>query len=290
MALNLQTLKTRSISAVVFVLVLLSMVYYSYYSFYILFFCVAIWGLKEFYDLAEKTGASPMRFAGLFSGVLLFLSVSLRGVFPFEQDILNRFLESLIYLVPFVVAIAFLFSNKQNALISFTYTLSGIMYAVLPFALLVKIPVHSQSFGTDSLVLSYQYFQVMGIIFLIWANDTFAYIGGSLIGKHKMMERVSPGKTWEGTAVGVVCSVLVGWGLNSYQEFHQNWVWPMVAVLVGIFGTIGDLVESLIKRQAGVKDSGKIMPGHGGILDRFDSLLFVSPIIYVIVKLAEITA
>ena len=127
----------------------------------------------------------------------------------------------------------------------------------------------------------------MGIIFIIWSNDTFAYIGGSLMGKNKMYEKVSPGKTWEGTIIGIVLCVSVGFVLNLDHTFTSNWLWPVIALFVGVFGTIGDLVESALKRKAGVKDSGKIMPGHGGILDRFDSLLFVSPFLFLIIKLLE---
>ena len=287
MALNVNTLKTRSLSAAVFVVVLLGLIYWNYYTFYFLFFIVALWGLHEYFNLVEKTDFKPIRIQGMLGGGLLFLSLSLKGVNVFEQDLFNRLINLLLYIVPLLVAISFLFNKTEKPLLSFVYTLSGLFYVVLPFALLVKIPVHSQSFGIESAALSYQYFKIMGLIFLIWTNDTFAYLGGSLIGKHKMMERVSPGKTWEGTLVGLICCVLVGFLLNYHPTFNSRWVWPMIALLVGIFGTIGDLVESLIKRQAGVKDSGSIMPGHGGILDRFDSLLFVSPIVYLVVNLVE---
>lgn len=121
---------------------------------------------------------------------------------------------------------------------------------------------------------------VLGIMLLIWANDTFAYLAGSLIGKHKLYERISPGKTWEGTIGGGILSVA-----SSFVIFHwfpeiKLTTWIIVAVIIVVFGTIGDLVESMLKREAGIKDSGKIMPGHGGILDRFDSLIFATPFLY----------
>ena len=290
MALDLKTFKTRTLSALVFAAVLIGSVYWNYYSFYILFFVVSIWGLVEFYQLAEKMEAIPFKNAGIAGGVFTFLSVSMGGLHWFENHLAAKLAESLMYLVPFITGLAFLFSKQEKPFISLVFTLGGIFYTVIPFALLVKLPVHPQSFGMEAVALSYDYFKVMGLILLIWANDTFAYIGGSLIGRHKMMERVSPGKTWEGTLVGVVLTVMTGFLLNLNHTYDSPFMWPVIALLVGAFGTIGDLTESLMKRQAGVKDSGAIMPGHGGVLDRFDSLLFVSPLVYVLVKIAESTA
>ncbi len=282
MALNVQTLKVRSITAAVFVVVLVGAVYINYYTFLSLFFLVSLWGLKEFYDLSEKMGVTPFRGLGLISGALVFFSVfsntlKVEGI-QFNTTILWM-------LVPFVLAIQFLFSKSEKPFPSFVYTVAGIVYCILPFALLVQIPVNTD-LGTSFTAVagSYDFFKVLGIIFLIWANDTFAYLGGSLIGKNKMYERVSPGKTWEGTAVGVVCAVGVGFILNLDHTFSSPAIWPLIGLFVGVFGTIGDLIESLMKRQAGVKDSGNIMPGHGGILDRFDSLMFVSPFVYFIIE------
>ncbi len=282
MALDLNTLKVRSISAAVFVIVLLSAVYFNYYTFFFFFFFVAIWALKEFYDLSEKMGASPFREIGMLSGVLVFFSILSNSL---KIDGVHFNATVLWMLVPFVLAIQFLFSRTEKPFPAFVYTVAGIFYCILPFALLVQIPVDTGSGSSLSeLFASYNYFKVLGIIFLIWANDTFAYLGGSLIGKNKMYERVSPGKTWEGTTVGVVCAVGVGFLLNLDHTFSSPAIWPLIGLFVGVFGTIGDLIESLMKRQAGVKDSGTLMPGHGGILDRFDSLMFVSPFVYFIIE------
>jgi phosphatidate cytidylyltransferase len=290
MALDLKTFKTRTLSAIVFAAVLIGSVCWNYYSFCFLFLTIAVWALIEFFRLAEKMGAIPFKTAGIVGGVFTFFSVSISDFNFFEYHLLNKISESLIFLVPFVTGIAFLFSKNEKPFLSLAFTLGGIFYVVLPFALLVKLPVHPQSFGIESVALSYDYFKVLGLILLIWANDTFAYIGGSLIGRNKIMERVSPGKTWEGTMVGLILTVVTGFALNYSHTYASALVWPCIAFLVGVFGTIGDLTESLMKRQAGVKDSGSIMPGHGGVLDRFDSLLFVSPLVYVVVKLAESTA
>jgi phosphatidate cytidylyltransferase len=133
----------------------------------------------------------------------------------------------------------------------------------------------------------YNFHYVLGIILLIWASDVGAYLVGSLIGKHKLFERISPGKTWEGTIgafiLNIGCAFIIA---NWFPELALKH-WIVISILVSVFGSIGDLVESMFKRQAGIKDSGKIMPGHGGILDRFDSLLFVSPFVYAYLSLIK---
>lgn len=289
MALDLNTLKVRSISAAVFVIVLLSAVYINYYTFFFFFFFVAIWALKEFYDLSEKMGVTTYRGFGISMGIVFFVSVYCRhfDASNFQTPFLLSTIQNIVYLIPFIIAIKFLFSETSNSFHSFVYTISGILYCVLPFALLVQIPINSFPGSLFEQIGSYHFFKVLGIIFLIWSNDTFAYLGGSLFGKNKMYEKVSPGKTWEGTIIGVVLTVGVGFVLNLDHTFKSPILWPAIGLFVGIFGTIGDLVESWMKRKAGVKDSGTIMPGHGGILDRFDSLLFVSPFLFVLIKTAD---
>jgi phosphatidate cytidylyltransferase len=126
----------------------------------------------------------------------------------------------------------------------------------------------------------YNFHFILGIMLLIWVSDVGAYLVGSLIGKHKLYERISPGKTWEGsigaTIITVACSYIVS---NWFPELAFKH-WMVIGIIICVFGTMGDLIESMLKRQANVKDSGSIMPGHGGFLDRFDSLLFSAPFIY----------
>jgi phosphatidate cytidylyltransferase len=287
MALDINTLRTRSITAAIFVVVLVGCIYLSYYSFLALFFFVGIWALKEFYDLAEKLNATPFRASGIISGVITFISIYARQFEPVDHSVLLVFLQNVFFIIPFVIAIEFLFSKLKDPFHAFVFTIAGIFYAIIPFALLVQIPVSGVSEGVVQTAEQYSYFKILGIILLIWANDTFAYLGGSLFGKNKMYEKVSPGKTWEGAVIGVILCIGVGFVLNMDHTFKNNLVWPLIALFVGVFGTIGDLIESLMKRKAGVKDSGNLMPGHGGILDRFDSLLFTSPFLFVILKLVE---
>ncbi len=287
MALNLKTLATRSMSAAVFVVLLVGCVYWSYLSFTLFFFAVSMIGLYEFYKISEKMGAKPAKLFGYLTAIFVYISVlKLDGLIsdPSTIIILQNTLQpllSLIIVAPFIIFAITLFMRKENAIQSAIYTMGGILYTVLPFALLNQTVMYEPDCQGS-------YFEpqlILGVIFLIWSNDTFAYLGGSLFGKNKMIERVSPGKTWEGTIIGVLITFGLSFLFNKLiYDLHDN-TWIVLGILVPILATVGDLVESKLKREAGVKDSGSIMPGHGGVLDRFDSLIFVSPFVFVLFKL-----
>jgi phosphatidate cytidylyltransferase len=127
----------------------------------------------------------------------------------------------------------------------------------------------------------YHYGVVLGFLVILWLNDTGAYFVGSLIGKHKLFERISPGKTWEGSAGGAFFAVLTAWGISFIFKQLDGMQWMILAILIVISGTLGDLVESMLKRSLGIKDSGTILPGHGGLLDRFDAVLLSAPFVFV---------
>jgi phosphatidate cytidylyltransferase len=277
MALNKQTFVTRGLSASVFVAVLLSAVYFNYWIASVFFAVVSCICFHEFGKLAEKLGTQVFKVGGyLLGGVLILFNLS-----SSLSEVNNSVILQVVLLLSVVMlgSIA-LFSKVEKPFHAACFTLFGVMYCFLPFTLLMQIPILSKTLAMQD----YQALTILGLIFLIWANDTFAYIGGSLIGKNKMYERVSPGKTWEGTLVGVVCCIGVGFILSFAGTYKNVFVWPCIAAIVGVFGTIGDLIESLLKRQAGVKDSGAIMPGHGGALDRFDSLIVAAPVVFVFLK------
>jgi phosphatidate cytidylyltransferase len=122
---------------------------------------------------------------------------------------------------------------------------------------------------------------LIGFFIILWSNDVFAYIVGSLIGRAKLYERVSPKKTWEGTIGGITFSIVAAFIISRFFLSIDTTNWLALGFLISIFATLGDLIESLLKRQAGVKDSGNIMPGHGGILDRFDGVIFAIPVVYI---------
>ncbi len=277
MALNLKTLGVRSLTAAAFAAVLLGGILCGYTTFSLLFFFVSIAGLFEFFRIARKLSVLPFEGAGYAMAILINLCFILSNVL---RDIQGQILLILI-VFPFVLMAVGLFSKRSDPLKDVLYTIGGLMYAVMPFALLHEIIFAS---GASEIPV-YTPDILLGIIFLIWINDTFAYLGGSLFGKHKMMPSVSPGKTWEGTLTGILCAAGISFLFGTFFHEHPAVLWPLLGVVVPVLATIGDLVQSQIKRQAGVKDSGSIMPGHGGILDRFDSLIFVTPFVVVILKL-----
>jgi phosphatidate cytidylyltransferase len=188
-----------------------------------------------------------------------------------------------IALIVSIKCILFLFyDTNQKISISSKY-LYLLGYIILPFIFITKI-----SFG----VVDYNPKIIIGLFILIWTNDTFAYIVGKSIGKNKLFEKISPKKTIEGFIGGIFFAILAGYLISKYYikaspQFSAKsiLIWTIIATIVGVIGTIGDLIESKFKRIAGVKDSGKIMPGHGGILDRLDSVIFVAPFVFLFYKI-----
>ena len=289
MALNLKTFTTRTLTAAVFVAVLLSCLCFNYVSFSALFLLVSVWGLYEFYQLAEKLGAKPYKTIGLITGALIFCqAIVANSVFSVQYPASKLIAICLAFL--FIIFIVALFDTKANTLLNIAYTITGIIYAVVPFTLLLRIACSDSTFISSNsnafqTIAPYNFHYVLGIILLIWISDVGAYMVGSVIGKHKLYERISPGKTWEGSLGATVLTIACSYIMSIWYPELALKHWVVISILVSVFGTMGDLVESMLKRQAGVKDSGKIMPGHGGILDRFDSLLFVSPFVYAYLEL-----
>ena len=235
-------------------------------------------GLWEFYSMAEKKGAFPNKYLGILTAIVMhslyyFWSISYTG---------QRYSEfiSIGILTIFVATLLLteLFRAKPNALLNIALTVGGVLYVAVFFQCLLQI--HTMLSLVSTVPMQGGYF-VMCIFITIWLCDTAAYFVGRAIGKNKLFERISPNKTWEGAIAGALVAVggfigVAAWLLPTLSITHA-------AILGGIVGTIGqagDLAESLLKRDAGVKDSSNILAGHGGVLDRFDSILMVSPVIY----------
>jgi phosphatidate cytidylyltransferase len=289
-----ETLK-RSLSGAVYVILLLASILFSTESFFILFGIFLIIAIYEFCNLIQVHKVFPILF-----GAFLYIAVTLVSHYnKITTDAINQAFDTsieipiniqqldlvllVIALVVSVKCILFLFyDNIQKISISSKY-LYLLGYIMLPFIFITKI-----SFGVND----YNPKIIIGLFILVWTNDTFAYIVGKSIGKNKLFEKISPKKTIEGFFGGIVFAVLAGFLISKYYirpnpEFSEKsiLIWVSIAVIVGVMGTIGDLIESKFKRIAGVKDSGAIMPGHGGILDRLDSVIFVAPIIFLFYKI-----
>jgi phosphatidate cytidylyltransferase len=284
-----ETLK-RTISGAVYIALLLTSILFSTESFIILFGIFLIITIYEFCNLANLNKVFSILFGVLLYSTTLLVSHYNKQTTQFLNETFNtelnlntniQELDLILLAVTIVISIKcilFLFYDSVQKVSTSSKYLYLLGYITLPFIFIVKI-----SFGTNN----YNPKIILGLFILIWTNDTFAYLVGKSIGKHKLFERVSPKKTIEGFLGGVVFAALAGFLISKFYiqpnpEFSSKsiLIWTIIALIVSVFGTIGDLIESKFKRIAGVKDSGSIMPGHGGILDRLDSVIFVAPIIF----------
>lgn len=264
----------RAISGVIFIAILISAILYSSLTFYLLFFIFCLLAVYEFQKMAKLN--TPLLYV-LASICFLFSEGSLylmKGKLDFIAFYIEKYQGSAQYFLLFSFFLISLFSKdikkpfKYLGKIFITY-----IYAILPFTIITTIPYINIDNHYDGEV-------ILGCLLLIWSTDTFAYLTGRTFGKHKLFSRISPKKTIEGSIGGVVMTLIVAYILSLYFTQHSIWGWIGLSLVVSVMGSIGDLVESMFKRTAKIKDSGNVIPGHGGILDRFDSLIFASPFIY----------
>jgi phosphatidate cytidylyltransferase len=246
-------------------------IYVSQWTFGALFLALTLLGIREFYQLLSLRGFSPNYNAGLVLGCALFVLVFLLQ--------LHLVPLSALYALPpilFFIFISELFRKKKEPFVNIALTLLGMFYVGGSFSML---PILGFLNG------HYSWQVIMGTMLLIWTSDSGAYFAGKTFGRHKLFPRISPGKTWEGWLGGAAFSLGVAYVLSLYLPDLTLPYWLGIALIVAVFGVLGDLIESLLKRSLQVKDSGTLIPGHGGILDRFDSLLLVVPFIVAYLKL-----
>ena len=275
-----ETLK-RAISGAVYVILLLASILYSTESFLILFGIFLIISLFEFCNLIKVNKLIPV-----ITGASIYLFITFFSNYDRSKNVDIPTLDNILLATTLLISIKcifFLFDNKNQEISNLSKYLYLLGYITLPFVFITKI-----SFGINA----YNPKIVIGLFILIWTNDTFAYIVGKSIGKHKLFEKISPKKTIEGFLGGLIFAIFAGYLISSYlikpsAQFSDKsiLIWMIIAAIVGVIGTVGDLIESKFKRVAGVKDSGKIMPGHGGVLDRLDSVIFVAPFIFLFYKI-----
>ena len=261
----------RAVTGVLFVIVLVGCILYSPLSFGILFTIINALSVHEFAQLVSKSGeVSINKIITALGGAYLFLALM---SFCTQQSVGARvflpYLGLLLYMM-----ITELYLKKKNPTGNWAYSMLSQLYVALPFALL-NVLAFQNSPETGS--VTYNPILPLSIFVFIWLSDTGAYCVGSLIGKHRLFERISPKKSWEGSIGGGIFSIASSLGFAHFFPFMLGWQWVGLAIVVVIFGTWGDLTESLMKRQLGIKDSGNILPGHGGMLDRFDSALMAIP-------------
>ena len=273
MSPKFKSLLTRTLSGLVFVVLMVGSFFVPAYYQFILFTLLAVLAVYEYMTIVETTGVKPHKVMGMLITVLLIL-----GAYFINTTEISWVVAYI--LMNLVMAIE-LFRKEGNTFNNIVHTLLPVFWIAVPFSLA----------GVTNALLDHKE-AVLALFILLWTSDTFAYCGGSLFGKHKMFERISPKKTWEGFVIGGIFTCGIAAGLSFIPYFHDTLlfssntvtnvlVWIGLGLIAFLAGTTGDLIESMFKRTYGVKDSGNIMPGHGGVLDRFDSFLFAMPFCFI---------
>ncbi len=272
---NYSNLGQRAITAVVGALIVISASIYSDWTYFVVFAGILAFSQMEFYKLCGLDGMLPLKSFGTVLGVIIFTLT-----FMIEKEQLSN--EYLFLLFPLVSLVFFIKLYKKTDKKPFTgvaFTYLGIFYVAVPFSLL-----NLAVFSVDAV---YHYEILIGCLLILWASDTGAYFAGTKFGKTKLFERVSPKKSWEGFLGGAFSAIVVAFVLSQYFHVIADWKWLVIAGIIIIAGTYGDLVESLFKRSIEIKDSGNGLPGHGGFMDRFDGLLLSAPFITAFLKIFQ---
>lgn len=236
----------------------------------------------EYYKMIRSTGIRPQAVAGIIAGLLLYVISTMvaAGWLPGSAFLI---------LIPVVSAVMImeLFRKVERPFDSLAHTFFSILYTAVPFSMF-PFTAFSHT-GLEPLIqmkgVEFSPGIPVGFFLLLWTNDTGAYLAGSLIGKHRLFERISPKKSWEGFFGGLILTLLVALLFSGWLGVADAGGWMIIAVIISIAGTAGDLIESMLKRSLGLKDSGTVMPGHGGFLDRFDSVVVSFPLVYLYIAL-----
>ncbi len=262
----------RAITGVIFLIVVIGSIVLSEYSFFLLFELIILGSMYEFYTLVKKKGFNPQKIYGMVIGTLVFAANYLFA---------NNLVDSRIFLgiIPVIISIFIieLYRKSDYAFVDIGFTVLGILYIAVPLSLSNYI-IFKDNEG-------YNWQLLLGFFFLTWSFDTLAYAFGISFGKHRLFERISPKKSWEGFVGGAVSTLGVAFVISLFYNDLSFIQWAIVSITIAIFGTYGDLVESSFKRNIDEKDSGSILPGHGGILDRFDAVYFTLPLFYLYLQI-----
>lgn len=262
----MNNLLQRSITGAIFAVVVLGSILWDPYIQAIVFSVFMVLGILEFYNLFnDHHYVKVSKEIGVFIGIFIF-SLLVGVSFQWLPVI------SILFIFPlfFTLILVELWRKTVHPLINISVLVFGIIYIVIPFFLTIDLNLRSTSYLPS----------VVGMYLLIWTNDTFAYLTGRVVGRTKLFERISPKKTWEGTVGGILFTLLVGYIIGAFINRGEEMFWMISAIIIAPCAIFGDLLESLFKRSLNIKDSGNILPGHGGILDRFDAALFAIPFFY----------
>ncbi len=260
----MNNLLVRAITAIIGVTIILSAIVYNEWTFFTVFILITLLSLHEFYKLGQASGRKPFFVWGLIQSALIFTASYL--TFSGNADPVYFYILVAFFSLIFVFAI--FRKDRTNIISCIAFTIMGIFYVAVPMSMINAIAF---SEGTYTFPL------IIGLLFSQWANDTGGYFAGKALGKHKLYEAISPNKTWEGSIGGLVLVLIIAYVISLFFDDLTAIEWMGLGVVIAIFGSIGDLAESLFKRNLAIKDSGSSIPGHGGFLDRFDGLLLALP-------------
>lgn len=267
-------MKTRSITALFFAAAMLASFLLGAVVFELFYLALSMACLLEFYRLVQSESLQPHVWPGLLMG-LLFYSFSSSTV----QLGLGPAYPALLFIPLLWMFLRELYRKSENPFHQIAISLLGPVYSVLPFSFFYALAFRSGD---------YSYQLPLGLLLLIWANDTGAYVFGVRFGKNRLFERHSPKKSWEGFLGGLAIGLISAWILSQYFTQIEFSDWLIVSLITSVLGTYGDLTESMLKRSLNTKDSGGLLPGHGGLLDRFDSLFFAAPAVYLFLYLKDL--
>ncbi|MDX9902594.1 MAG: phosphatidate cytidylyltransferase [Bacteroidales bacterium] len=232
---------------------------------------------REYYLMVRNTGVRPQMVTGIISGFILYLTSTLIAVGWLP-------VKGFLVLIPVAATVMTteLFRKEEKPFDSLAHTFFSILYTAVPFSMFPFLAFNHTGIGPLIQMEGIEYSPVIltGFFLLLWTNDTGAYLVGSTLGRHPLFERISPKKSWEGFVGGLVLTLIVARLLSGWLGVAGTAGWIIIALIVSVAGTVGDLLESMLKRSLGLKDSGTAMPGHGGFLDRFDSVVVAFPLVY----------
>lgn len=269
--LNTKDLFTRAGAGILYILVILLGILGGRFFFLAVFGIILGLGLFEFYRMVEKkTRYAISKAFNIISGMLIF-----GAVFLFLENSSPHALPAAVLVYLLILFVSAVFLRREDVFRSVIYSVFGQIYVTMPLSLLMLI-----SYQYAVAAQGYSHAPVLALFVFIWVNDTAAYVIGSLIGKHKLVERISPKKSVEGFVAGMVFTVLAAVVFARLYPEYPTLFWMGFGLVTALFGTMGDLFESLVKRTFSVKDAGRLIPGHGGILDRIDSLLIAIPAVF----------
>jgi phosphatidate cytidylyltransferase len=264
-----KNLITRTITGAIFVALIIGSLIAHPFAFTGVIYLIMLACLLEFFRLANHNEVYPQKITILITGSVLYIIPSLVAL-----ELISPLYLAFLPVLIMIFFVTEFFRNKPNALQNLAFSILPMVYISIPLAMLV--------FLTGPLVTGNNphWHIAFGFFIILWSDDTFAYLTGILIGKHKLFEKISPKKTWEGSIGGLIFGLISAYILSVFFTELSTLEWLGAALVIAVTGTLGDLSESLLKRKFNVKDSGTLLPGHGGVLDRFDSVLFSAPALF----------